>query len=300
MGEICMNIKKLKILLTALAIMVTMSACTSGASSEAFQQGFKAMESGDYEVAQKYFSEAVEKGYDKNDIDELYEIVLNYNEASACIENDDYEGARKYVELVPPLYRTYKIKTEVEYIKEIIKEYDENAAVYEEAYDLYKSEAYDEARKIAETIDTKYLDDDQKQNIDSMLKITVKEDEENDFPVPDTEIELLMDNYSGGLAEAINTGDFSKVSHTLYPGSSLYQAQQRYVEESYNEEIKQRAVLINVVGIKWTSDTTCTINTDETAYVTDTSGESKIKTYSSKYTAKLYNGSLRLTSMTKN
>lgn len=300
-----MSFKKITLGIAAVGVLFSLTACSDKSAASSFKLGFEAMENGDYEAAEEYYLEAMNAGFDKNDVDELYDIVSNFNNAEECIKNGDYKSAKEYFEGIPRLYKSYEIEDDVEDLEEIIEEYEESLSTYKKAYNYYKSGLYEDAKRAASEVDTEYLTDVQKQNVDTIINAEIKSSEtktDNDAQTPasDNAVNYLMNEYAWSMVDAINAGDFSIVSHTLYPGSSLYTSQKDLVNKLYRQNITETMDSLTVTDITWTSDDSCTISTTEAVYVNNANGSSEYKTYKWKYTAKMYNGSLKLTSIDKN
>lgn len=76
----------------------------------------------------------------------------------------------------------------------------------------------------------------------------------------------LVNNYVRGFVTAVNYGSFYDVEDYIYPGSSLYNEQKKYVSDTYSKGIKEDIKAVNVTFIELNSDNKSGIVTTEEIY----------------------------------
>lgn len=113
------------------------------------------------------------------------------------------------------------------------------------------------------------------------------------------QIHSLVDMYTNSFCSAINYGDFSYVEPYIYPGSSLYNLQKKYVVDTYDKGINENIMSYNIVSYNLSDDNQSgTVNTEEVYNITtdNDSYEKNFKyTYGFKYNEDM--GSYQLTSI---
>lgn len=122
--------------------------------------------------------------------------------------------------------------------------------------------------------------------------------------ISDTEGKLndLMNWYTYYFTQAVNYNDFSIVAPYLYPGSKLYNDQQKYIPTTYEKGISETIMSYRITSYNLNEDNTAGTLTTEEVYNIYSNGESSVKTYNYKYTFKYnqLNGSYQLESIAKN
>ncbi len=296
--------KKIFLFAIITLILCFTASCSFGGAGALYKSGMEAFDDENYELAESKFLSAIEKNYDKNNIKIMYDIVYNYNNALECLDKENYKDAEKFLNDIPKEYRKYDIKEEIDDLEEIIEEYNKNINLYDNIISYAENELYDLVERTLPELDTRYLDGNQKKEITSVYKkIAEAKKKERTLETGEKdatyEINSLLNKYAWGLVDAINTGDFLKVSDTLYPGSSIYSSQKNLVEKLSIDGTKQEMLSLSVKSINKTSDSTYTIITYEVCGVYEKDGTYKTKINNFKYTAKLYDGALKLTSISK-
>ncbi|MED4287435.1 DUF1311 domain-containing protein [Priestia megaterium] len=113
---------------------------------------------------------------------------------------------------------------------------------------------------------------------------------------------LVMADYINGLTAAINTGQFSNVSHVLK--GSLYNDQQSLVSSLFKKGVKESWIDYSVVNFTKAGNSSegplYKIQTVETVSVIQPDGSQKTNKYNWMYTAVLINNQLYLTDIAKN
>ena len=308
-----MTIKKITSVLLTAGLIVSLTSCNLLGGSSFYKQGVEALERGDYETAEDCFFEAMNSESGHKNSTQLYDMISNYNNAEECIKNNDYKTAKEYFDDIPKLYKSYDLlDSDVEDMEEIMDDYEDAIEEYKKAYNYYKSGLYTEAKVAVASVDKKYLTDIQQKNVDTIMRYDTSTDVQQVTPQPqpkpapvqqpvsDSEVRSLMNDYAWSLVDAINTNDFSKVSHTLYPGSNLYTTQKNLVTNLNKQGITENMDYLEVTSITWTSATNCTITTNEAAYIHNANGNTEHKTYRWKYTASMDGNTLKLTSIARN
>ena len=113
------------------------------------------------------------------------------------------------------------------------------------------------------------------------------------------QIENTYIGYVHAMVNAINDGDFAKVTSFLSEGSSLWKSQIALVKNLTQKKIKEKVVDAHVVEINWISDKEIELKTKETIMVKYHSGRSYTKEYYWKYKATCLNGTILFSDINK-
>ncbi|QCH26588.1 zinc ribbon domain-containing protein [Clostridium tyrobutyricum] len=117
---------------------------------------------------------------------------------------------------------------------------------------------------------------------DSDVELNFSDAEENLSNVQ-SQIGNLMSMYTTSFCQAINSGDFSNTAPYLYPGSNLYNAQVKYVSDTYNKGVNEEIVSCSVISYNLSDDNKSgTVTTAEVYRIISKDGDSSIKSF--KYT----------------
>ena len=165
-----MQFKKFGAVLVCVSLVLVLASCSLIGGSANYKEGLEALNDGDYEYAEECFEEAIQNGESAKKLEKLYDIVSNYNNAQSSIDEDDYYSAKQYFDLIPKAYRAYEIKDDIDDMKDIMEEYEDNVDSYNKAHNYYKSKLYEEAKREVAGIDTKYLNSTQKKNVETIMK----------------------------------------------------------------------------------------------------------------------------------
>lgn len=111
--------------------------------------------------------------------------------------------------------------------------------------------------------------------------------------VTDTTVHDFMDNYLTTSVEAINAGDFNKVSSLLDAQGPVYKESSSYIDHLQSKGITEELVSSTVESFKVNTDQTYTVNTTETYKIIAKDGTSKTKSFHSVYTLKLIDNELK-------
>ncbi|AJA47119.1 hypothetical protein CPAST_c10190 [Clostridium pasteurianum DSM 525 = ATCC 6013] len=124
----------------------------------------------------------------------------------------------------------------------------------------------------------------------------------SEYELSSTEDQLrdLIHWYTNSFSNAVNYNNFSEVQPYIYPGSELYNEQQKYIPSTYNNGIKEYIMSYNVLSTQISDDNNSgTITTEEVYDITNASGKTSTKTFRYTYGFK-YNentGGYQLTSI---
>lgn len=133
---------------------------------------------------------------------------------------------------------------------------------------------------------------------DSNIDLSFSESESQLSNIED-KMHNLIDMYTNYFCYAVNYGDFSNVEPYIYPGSSLYNAQAKYVSDTYNNGISENIMSYNVVSYTMADDNKSGTITTEEVYKITKNGQSSVKnfkyTYGFKYNEDM--GSYQLTNI---
>ncbi|WP_010241253.1 zinc ribbon domain-containing protein [Clostridium arbusti] len=137
-------------------------------------------------------------------------------------------------------------------------------------------------------------------NGDDSINLSFSESK-NQLSSMDNQMHDLIYWYTNSFSDAVNYNNFSDVQPYLYPGSDLYNEQQKYIPSTYNNGIKENVVSFNVLSYTMSEDSKSgTVTTEEVYDIINASGQTSTKTFKYNYGFK-YNedkGSYQLTSLT--
>ncbi len=252
--------KRIRIILVC-CMAVLLTACSF--VSKNYEAGVEKLKAKDFVAAESYFKKAIDEGYNKNDIDVIYEIVSEYNLANKCYSDGEYEKGLAHIGKIPSVYSKYSIVTDVDSLKEKLtksKEIDDTIA---KVKNLFEYGEYSEANALILQIDTQQSTDKQNGEIQELQKqIQIKKKNEDATVL--AKINTLVRTYANGLCEAVNTGQFKPLSGTLYKDSAIYNEQKSYIARMATKDIYEYCLGIEVSSVSWTSETECVISTIET------------------------------------
>lgn len=101
--------KKLLTGLLACAMVFSLCACNPNRKeiSAATERGMKALEDGDYQQAVESFDQALDLGSQRDETEDLYEILRDYLAAKDAYDAQDYQGAARRLDDLDDDYRNY-------------------------------------------------------------------------------------------------------------------------------------------------------------------------------------------------
>lgn len=102
----------------------------------------------------------------------------------------------------------------------------------------------------------------------------------------EAQLHNLVDMYTNSFCYAVNYGYFSDVEPYLYPGSSLYNEQSKYVLDTYNKGIGENIMSYNVISYSLSGDNKSGTVTTEEVYKITQNGQSSVKNFNYIYGVK--------------
>ncbi|MBQ4562771.1 MAG: tetratricopeptide repeat protein [Clostridia bacterium] len=90
-----------------------------------YKEGIQKLEDNDYVAAELCFEKAIDEGYDKDDIEEIYDIVSEYNMAKEAYDKGEFDDAKAHMEDIHRSYSDYPIEDDVDALKDKLEIYDE-------------------------------------------------------------------------------------------------------------------------------------------------------------------------------
>lgn len=294
------------------------------------QKAEKCMDRGEYEEAEDLYYELSELTDDK-EVQEIYEILYNYNCATDKMNNNDYKSALNFYERIPESYVKYSISSDIDSLYDNIKAAQNASLTLAEIENCIYNEDTEGARRLINTIEREYLTSGEKQRLEDLTedlealeeKIRLeKEEEERKIKEEEERKRLeeeerkrleeenkpsgyghlksqdaqnLIYNYCYNLVSAINSYDFGIVSPYIYSGSSLYTKQQALIESCKNQGITETFNYANLNNLTKINDTMweAKVNEQETIYYAN--GTSKVKTFNWTYTIEYIDGQFFMT-----
>lgn len=103
--------------------------------------------------------------------------------------------------------------------------------------------------------------------------------------------ESVVEGYMRAFADAMTDSDFSAISSYLKPGSSIYEAQEKYVMKSISETLDS----YEIVSVEYESSDACVVTTRETYYVQKENSPLELLTQQCKYRVVQENGIWQMT-----
>ena len=243
-------------------MILLLASCSS--AGKYYEAGITNLNIKNYVVAESNFKNAVEEGYTKDNVNVIYTIVSEYNNAKECYDGGQYDDAASYIEKIPNTYSDYVIAADIDVLKEQLKKIEDVASSIAKAQNLFDAGEYDDANAIILMIDTQYATDKQSEEISNIKRRIHLKKKNKDYEVL-TRINTLVDSYVHGLCEAVNTGDFRPLTGCLYEGSNIYNTQKSYVASMAKKYVNDFAVN----SVEWETETTCVISTSETYDIYD-------------------------------
>lgn len=257
--------KKNKMILCCIIILLLASCSSAG---KYYEEGIMNLSIKNYGTAETYLKKAIDEGYTKDDVNVIYTIVSEYNNAKEYYDQGDYNSALTHIEKIPYSYSDYLIGIDIDTLKDKLEKYKEIDESISKAKKLLDSGEYEDANSIILMIDTQYATDEQIQESEKIKRQIKLEKKNNDYDVS-KKIDALVDTYVHGLCQAVNTGDFRPLKGCLYENSSIYKEQESYISKMAKKEIYEYVNDYSVTNIEWESETTCIISTSETYDIFD-------------------------------
>ncbi len=230
---------------------------------ENYDEGISKLEIKDYVAAEASFKKILDNDPDQNNINVIYTIVSEYNNAKKYYDAGEYDTAMTHIDKIPHSYTNYSIGIDVDALKNQLKNIKDIDVYVSKAASLLESGEYSEANEIILKIDTQYSTDKQQEEIKALQK-QIQLEKKNQDKVVLEKLDTLVRTYANGLCEAVNTGNFKPLKGTLYKGSSIYAEQVAYIEKMSNIDIFEYNMGAEVSSVDWQSETTCVISTIET------------------------------------
>lgn len=112
------RMKKFLITICTLAVMLTMTACTSSMAQKAIEQSKMSMAGGDYTAALNYLQLAQKEGGDDEEVKEMITILENYIKAKDEFNKINMDGALEALNAIPDSYKDYSIASDIDKLKQ--------------------------------------------------------------------------------------------------------------------------------------------------------------------------------------
>lgn len=148
--------------------------CNSKKIKEKMESGINNLNSGKYEEAVTDFNDVLKLDKNNKEAENLVSITTNYEEAKKSFENNDLKSANTFIEKIPSDYTNYKIKDNIEELKNDIKVKSDNIKKTDkelsDVSNLLVNNKLDEARKKLLNINMKDANKDQKEKADKIVK----------------------------------------------------------------------------------------------------------------------------------
>lgn len=148
--------------------------CNSKKIKEKMDIGISNLNSGKYNEAVNDFNDVLKLDKDNKEAEDLVSIITNYEEAKKSFENNDLNSANTFIGKIPSDYTNYKIKDNIEGLKNDIKVKSDNIKKVDkelsDASNLLANNKLDEARKKILNINMKDANKDQKEKADKIDK----------------------------------------------------------------------------------------------------------------------------------
>lgn len=111
------HMKKLILIVTMVAVLLTQAACTSSTAKKAIEQSKLSMANSDYTAALNYLQLAQSEGSDDDEINEMILILENYIKAKEEFDEINMDGAAEALNAIPDSYKNYTIAEDIESLK---------------------------------------------------------------------------------------------------------------------------------------------------------------------------------------
>lgn len=269
--------KHIKMFLCCCMILLLASCSSAGKN---YEKGIANLDVKNYVDAELCFKNAIDEGYTKDNVNVIYTIVSEYNDAKECYDAGEYDKTQEHIDKIPYTYSDYLIGIDIDILKEQLKTIEEIATSISKAKNLLDSGEYETANEIILMLDTQHATDEQiveAERLKHQIKLKKKN---NDYEVL-SKINTLIDIYVHGLCEAVNTGDFRPLKGCLYEDSSIYEEQKSYIESMKKKNIYEYVQDFKVNSVEWESETSCVVSTSETYRIFD---GTKYRTQTFRYT----------------
>lgn len=138
------------------------------------EAGISNLNNAKYEEAVNDFNDVLKLDKDNKEAEKLVSIITNYEEAKKSFENNDLNSASTFIEKIPADYTNYRIKDNIEKLKDEVKTKSDNIKkIDKELNDVRKlltNNKLDDARKKFIDINMKDANKDQKEKADKIFK----------------------------------------------------------------------------------------------------------------------------------
>lgn len=166
-----------RLLLTIILIGVVSSVlfgCNSKEIKEKMEAGINNLNNGNYEEAESNFNDVLKLDKDNKEAEKIVSIITNYEDAKKSFENNDLNSANTFIEKIPSDYTNYKIKDNIEELKNDIKVKSDNIKKIDDELNninnLVINNKLDEAKNKITNINIKYATKEQKEKADKIVK----------------------------------------------------------------------------------------------------------------------------------
>ncbi len=148
--------------------------CDSKKIKESMEAGISNLNNDKYEEAVNDFNDVLKLDKDNKEAEKLVSIITNYEEAKKSFENNDLNSANAFIGKIPLDYTNYKIKDNIEELKNDIKVKSDNIKKIDkelnDVRNLLTNNKLDDARKRLLNINMKDANKDQKEKADKIDK----------------------------------------------------------------------------------------------------------------------------------
>lgn len=146
--------------------------CGNTVVKDALKQSKEAMQSKNYDKALASIEIVLDDDSQNSEALIMKSIIIDYLNAKEALDENKLEKARDILQKINSQYEDYSIKDDVNKLKETINNKIQNNekinSNIEKLSNLVNSQKYNDAKKLAETLKSESLTDEQKKKIDSL------------------------------------------------------------------------------------------------------------------------------------
>ncbi|BFK81155.1 hypothetical protein I3900191A7_13000 [Clostridium baratii] len=160
------------ILILSILLSFLLIGCGNTVVKDALKQSKEAMQSKNYDKALASIEIVLDNDSQNSEALIIKSIITDYLNAKEALEENKSEKARDILQKINSQYEDYPIKDDVNTLKETVNNKIQNNekinSNIEKLNNLVNSQKYNDAKKLAETIKSESLTNEQKKKIDSL------------------------------------------------------------------------------------------------------------------------------------
>lgn len=118
----------MKRVIAVLLCCLTLFLMACNRTNQNYEAGITSLDAKDYKAAESSLKKAIDEGYNKDNINEIYTIVSEYNSAKKSYDSGEYDKSQAHIDLIPASYSGYTIGTDIDELKDQIKNYKDGMA----------------------------------------------------------------------------------------------------------------------------------------------------------------------------